>query len=127
MRIEIDQFVTRCRLPPNRRHIADLADRLARERFAAELSQRLGPSLGNVGVVRIRRLQIRLRMNAGRVNEEALMQSWLAAFSRELFSALAYPSGAGPMGILRYDSAAAYHAAFLRDLVRGEAAGWQYR
>ncbi len=128
MSFTIEKFETRCRTTSAHRNVADLVNRTARERLAPALSEHLGPSLSRLpAVVRIRRVGVRLRMAAGRVNEESFTQAWLQAFGRELFKTLAWPSGTGPIEILRYESEAEYHAAFIRDLLSGEAErSWQY-
>jgi hypothetical protein len=105
----------------------ELVDRVARERFAAELAQYLGPSLSASGqVVRIRNLSVRVRIPAEELGETALLRVWLDAFGRALFEALAYPAGTGPVETVRAANRAQFLAMFLRDIAAGGGQRWQY-
>ncbi len=127
MSLAIRKFVTRCHASRRRRSAADLVDRVARERFAAELAQYLGPSLSASGqVVRIRNLSVRVRIPAEELGETALLRVWLDAFGRALFEALAYPAGAGPVETVRAANRAQFLAMFLRDIAAGGGQRWQY-
>lgn len=95
---------------------------LLEDRLPAELSAHLGPSLARVpDVVRIRELKVRLSLRAGRIDPERLLRDWLAAFTRELFEQLAFPSEPEARGIYRVASPARLRADFLRELLRGAA------
>jgi hypothetical protein len=126
--VTIDRLVTRCRA--SRRHVAvaGLADRVARMRLATELTQLLGPALSRHSpVVRIRRLNLTLQVAAGEIGEATLAAAWARALARSLFEALAHPDGSGSIQIVRADSPAAFRAAFLHDLLAGQAGGrWEY-
>ena len=128
MGLRIGQFVTQCHVPPRYRNKADVVDRLARGRLASDLGSHLGPSLSRQpAIVRIRRLALRVVVPGSEFNEESLSRAWTQAFSHALFTALAYPSGAGPVEVFRADSLAAFLAATIRDALDGVALDqWQY-
>lgn len=128
MGLRIGQFVTTCHVPRALRHKAGLVDELAHGRFARDLGDHLGPSLSRQpAIVRIRRLSLRVIVPAPELNEDSLSRAWAAAFSKALFTALAYPSGTGPVEVFRADSLALYLAGAIRDLLHGVATTrWYY-
>lgn len=128
MSLRIDRLNTTCHVPPQRRGDANLVDRLARGRFARDLGDHLGPSLARQpAIVRIRRLALRVVVPASELNEDALSLKWRQAFGKALFTALAYPAGAGPFEIYRAESVAGFVASAVRDLLDGTApTKWQY-
>lgn len=103
-------------------------DRLAHGRFPKDLADHLGPSLSRQpAIVRIRFLPMRVVIPGPELNEGSLSKAWTQAFSKALFTALAYPTGAGPFEVFRSDSVAAFVASAIRDLLAGSAAGkFQY-
>src|SRR5262245_14358403 len=115
MGVAIEKLVIRCRTSPRHAAVGGIADRVARQRLATELTQFVGPALSRQPrVVRIRRLSVKLEIAAEEFSEETLAAAWARAITRALFEALAYPSGSGPVQIVRADSPAAFRAAFLR-------------
>jgi hypothetical protein len=128
MALRIRQFETTCHVPARFESKAELVDRLARGRLAHDLSQHLGPSLSRqTAIVRIRRLRFRVIIPASELNEEGLSLAWKQAFGKALFTALAYPSGAGPFEVFRAESAASFIASAIQDVLDGTAsAKWQY-
>lgn len=128
MTLRIGQFVTTCHVPRRYRKEADVVDRLAHQRLAADLNAHLGPSLSRQpAIVRIRYLPVRVIIPGPELNEDSLSKAWTQAFSKALFTALAYPTGMGPVEVFRADSVAAFVAGAIRDLLQGTARGkWQY-
>jgi hypothetical protein len=128
MGLRIGQFVTQYRVSRRHQREAQIVDRFVRERLPLDLAHHLGPSLSRQpAIVRIRYLPIKLTIAASDLKEEQLSLAWTQAFSRALFTALAYPTGAGPFEIFRADSLAQFLAKAIRDLVGGATAGhWEY-
>jgi hypothetical protein len=126
--VAVAKLVTRCRVPRRLEAVARLADRIARQRLATELTQVVGPALSRqTAVVRIRRLNVKVQLTSGQFGEDALVGAWTRALAQALFEALARPDGSGPDPIVRVGSMAEFRAAFLRDLMAGKAAGrWEY-
>ena len=128
MGLSIGQFVTTCHVPLRHRNEAELVDRIARGRLAADLAGRLGPSLSRQhAIVRIRLLPIRVIIPGPELNEESVSQAWTVAFTKALFTALSYPPGTGPFEVFQAESLSAFIASAIRDLL-DEAAlpKWQY-
>jgi len=127
--LRIARFVTRCNAPQGRPEVYSLADSIAREQVAGELAARLGPSLsGQAGVVRIRQLRVRIEIRGRSLDRRRLIDAWVRAICRQLFTALAYPHGGGHFEVERAPSAAHFRAGFIRDLLSGAAQGrWIYR
>jgi hypothetical protein len=128
MTLAIRKLATVCRASSKRREAARVVDRVARERLASELDAHLGSSLAaQPDVVRIRRLQVRVVIPPGPLNENAIASAWAGAFGRALFQALAYPDGQGRTEVIRAATWNEFIAALLRDIADGVAAGrWQY-
>jgi hypothetical protein len=128
MALRIGQLNTTCHVPPRREGDADVVDRLARGRFPRDLGEHLGPSLARQpAIVRIRRLSLRVIIPASEFNEDALSLQWRQAFGKALFTALAYPTGAGPFEVFRAESVASFVASAIQDLLNGTAVTqWQY-
>ncbi len=128
MPLRIGQFVTNCHVPRRHQKHVDLVDHLARGRFAADLAGHLGPSLSRQpAIVRIRLLPLRVIIPAGELSEDTLSRAWTQAFSKALFTALAYPAGRGPFEVFRAGSVANFVASAIRDLLEGTARSqWQY-
>ena len=107
-----------------------MVDQVARARLSPAISgEHLGPSLSRQpGIVRIRRLALRVVIPASELNEDSLSRAWMQAFSKALFTALAYPSGgAGPFEIFRAESMASFIASAIQDLMDGTApTKWRY-
>ncbi len=128
MSLRIGQFATTCFVPRRREKDAELVDHLARGSLTKDLADHLGPSLSRQpAIVRIRRLPIRVVIPGPEFNEDSLSKAWTLAFSKALFTALAYPPGVGPFEVFRADSVAAFIAGAIHELLAGTAAGkWQY-
>jgi hypothetical protein len=76
--------------------------------------------------VRIRRLNVRLKLTAKDLLEESLATAWAQALTQALFERLAL-SSSNTDHVVCATSIAEFHAAFLRDLLAGKAAGrWEY-
>jgi hypothetical protein len=128
MALRIRKLDTACHVPRRYRNEASLVDQFAHGRFAADLAGNLGPSLSrHPAIIRIKHLPIRVIIPASELNEASLSRAWTQAFSRALFTALAYPPGTGPFEVFRADSVANFIAGAIRDLLDGTAAGkWEY-
>jgi hypothetical protein len=128
MALRICKLETACHVPNRYRNEAAVVDHFARGRFAADLASHLGPSLARQpAIVRIKQLRIRVILPASQLNEASLSRAWTQAFGRALFTALAYPTGTGPVEVFRADSVETFIAGAIRDLLDGRAIGsWQY-
>jgi hypothetical protein len=128
MSLRIARFNTTCHFPAPYQREASLVDGLARGRLARDLAEHLGPSLSRQpAIVRIRRVPLRVLIPAREWNEDALSLHWRQAFGKALFTALAYPSGAGLFEVYRTDSVAGFIAAAIHELLHGAAAdAWQF-
>jgi hypothetical protein len=117
-----------CRVRRGRESSAALVDSTARELFARELSERLGPSLDRqAAVVRIRSLRVKLHISSRGLTSQALAAAWAGAFARSLFAALAYPDGEGAVCLRRHGSAAKYAASSIEHVaVNGTVPTWQF-
>jgi hypothetical protein len=128
MTLHIAKLSTHCRAPRGREALGALVNSLARETLALELFERLGPSLDRQApVVRIRRLEVKLALATQDLEPRRLVGAWAAALARALHEALARPDDAGET-LRRFESRAAYVAAAIAYLLRGETAGraWQF-
>jgi hypothetical protein len=127
--LRIARFVTRCQAPQGRSEVYSLADSIVREQLAGALAGALGPSLSRqTGVVRIKRLRVRIEVRGRSIDRGRLIEAWVRALTRQLFTALAYPHGGGHFEIERAASPAHFRAGFLRDLLSGTAPGrWIHR
>jgi hypothetical protein len=128
MSLSIRNLRTVCRVRCGREGTAALVDNTARELFARELSERLGPSLDRqAAVIRIGRLRVKLQVSSRGLTPQALAAAWARAFARSLFAALAYPDGDGAVSLRRHGSNAAYAAASIEYMVaNGTAPTWQF-
>jgi hypothetical protein len=128
MGLRIGQFATTCYVPQTCRHKAGIVEEFARGRLSGDLGAALGPSLSRQpAIVRIRRLSVRVILPASELTEESLSKAWMQALMKAIFTALAYPSLAGPIEVFRAETVAGYLAGVLRDLLDGVAASrWYY-
>ncbi|HEX3151495.1 MAG TPA: hypothetical protein VHR66_25685 [Gemmataceae bacterium] len=128
MSVIIDKLATRCRVSRRRASVARIVDEAARQRLAIELTQFVGPALSRQPrVVRIRRLSVKLVLTAEEVGTDALVAAWVRALAKSLFEALAHTGESGADRVVRAGTIAEFHAAFLRDLLAGNAGGrWEY-
>jgi hypothetical protein len=124
--LTIERLVTLSKVPRQLPTARAIIDEVARHRFAAVCTSRL-PRRADSEIVRIRRLEVQVKIALREFKPDALTTIWVATFIRELFSALAHPSGTGPFEILRFESRPDFLAAAIRDLVTGVTAGhWEY-
>jgi hypothetical protein len=128
MTLTIQKLVTKAKIPRPFKAGRTLVDQVARERFGIECARRLDrPWPIPLEVVRIRKLRVRVTLPPLQLEPDALAAAWVAAFIRELFIALAYPSGVGPLETLHFETRAEYLAAVIRDIMAGVAAQrWEY-
>jgi hypothetical protein len=126
--LTIERLVTHCTVPRQLPAVRAVIDEVTRQRFAPECERPLRGSLAAGGeIVRIRRLAVQVNIPLRNFKADVLTAAWVAAFIRELFSALAHPSGTGRFEIMRFSSRAEFVAAAIRDLLSGVAAGsWEY-
>lgn len=128
MALRIAQLDTTCHIPRSHRAKAGVVDRLARGRFARDLGEHLGPSLARQpAIIRIRRLSLSVIVPVSELDENGLSLKWRQAFGKVLFTALAYPTGAGPFEVFRAESVASFIASAIGALLDGTATTrWQY-
>jgi hypothetical protein len=127
MSLAIGRLRTRVRLPQSRRSLADLVERVGRERLPLELNAEVGPRFSATeDVIRIRRLAVRLELRANDIDEHALARRWAQAFAAALYKSLAYLDGDTPVGIRRFASPAAYKAAATRAALTAAPASQQW-
>ncbi len=110
---------------PQQDRLARRLDRVARERLAAVLAEALAGFGGSShAVYRIRRLDIDLWLDAGRIDDPAAARTWGRLIARTLSHMIVH---GGPDVIRSWPDRAAYLAAFLGDLTTGRAGGrWEY-
>jgi hypothetical protein len=128
MSLTIAKLVTRCRASPRARLDRTRLDRAARDELPRACARALAAELGaRDDVCRIRQLAVRVAVSAADAAGPRLAAAWAEAFRGALRQALARPSGAGPVELVRADSRAAWLARFLTDLLAGVAAQrWEY-
>jgi hypothetical protein len=127
--LRIAQLKTTCHVPQQLSGCADVVAQLASGRFARDLGEHLGPSLSKQpAIVRIRQLRVHLIIPVRDLHEDALSLKWRHEFGKALFTALAYPTGAGLFEVFRAESVAGFLASAIRGLLDGTAADqWRYR
>jgi len=129
MSLTIHNLRTRCRSPKGFERHGALVDELARGPLASELRAQLGPSLDRLpAVVRLKHLNVRLRIPARHVSATTLANAWARAFTIALHRALAHPVSDGAVALQRFESEAMYRAAMLHHIAtKGPAApSWQF-
>jgi hypothetical protein len=127
MSLTIEKFVTLYR--GGRQESAQpLIDQIVRENFAAECSRQISVRwTAQPSVIRIRRLDLRLRLNRVQPDDGRLVRAWVELLVKGLFTALASPEGAGSVEVVRAGSRAEWLARFIRDLISGQAhQRWEY-
>ena len=126
--IVIDRMENDLRLagrPHERARLARRLDRIVEERIADVVAAALG-ELDRPGgpVFLIRRLDLRLWIDAARTADGDIARTWGTTLARALYRQVAH---AGPAEVRRFDSQAAFLAAWLSDHVAGRVAGrWEY-
>jgi hypothetical protein len=128
MTLTIDKLSTRCRSPKSFGRASALVDEVTRGPFVPELSAQLGPSLDRLPeVVRLRNLQVRLKVSARRLSPTSLANAWARALTLALHRALAYPDGDGTYVIRRYQNQATYRAAMIYHVAtQGLSSQWEF-
>ena len=126
--IVIDRMENDFRLagrPHERARLARRLDRIVAERVADVVADALGELDREGGpVILIRRLDLRLWIDAARTADGDIARTWGTALARAVFHQVAH---AGPAEVRRFDSRAAFLAAWLSDHVAGRVAGrWEY-
>jgi hypothetical protein len=127
MSLRIGKMATRCRAPGGQEAAGAIVDAVARESLPYELAARLGPSLDRQpAVLRLKLLDVPLRVDATTLRRGGLAEAWAAAFARALHEALARPDGDGTM-LRRFDSPVAYRAAMIAHILTGAPRqSWQF-
>jgi hypothetical protein len=110
---------------PDRDAVQARMDRLARERLPAAMADKLvPPSRDEHAVYRIRRLRVDLWVDASGMSDGEIARRWGAALIEATGRALARGSSTE---VVRYDDHAHFVAAFLGDLLSGQAwSRWVY-
>jgi hypothetical protein len=123
--LSVSRFVTRCRVPRGLGLDPARMDRLARGPVAAAFA-READGLGGAGVVRVRRLAVRLAVAPGDLDESRLPALWAAAFARTLREAIAR-GGTPGSEVVRAPDRAEWLARWIAAATGGLAAGrWEY-
>jgi hypothetical protein len=127
MTLHVGKLATRCLVPRGQEEVGALVEDVARQVLPRELSERLGPSLDRQpAVVRLRRLDVKLRISVADVKRGGLASAWASAFARALHEALARPEGEGEK-LRRFESRASYVAAMIAHASRGPPEGGSWR
>ncbi|HWA72772.1 MAG TPA: hypothetical protein VG937_10570 [Polyangiaceae bacterium] len=127
MTLSIGHIDVQIRAPAGlRAGASDLAEWFPRA-AAQAIDAHLGPSLERTpGVVRIRKVHVRLHVRAGKWDRGAIVELWLRELAKHLFIALSYPSDPDGAGVYRAEDAAHFQACFLTALVSGNAGAWPF-
>ena len=105
-----------------------LVSDVARDKLPYELSAQLGPSLDRApAVVRLKRLNVSLRISARDLQQGRLAAAWARAVGVSLHQALARPAGDGVICSRRYETRASYRAAMMQHVaIRGVGPCWEF-
>ena len=127
MSLRIGTLKTHCRTLRGQEAAGALVDAVARESLPHEIAARLGPSLDREpAVVRLRGLDVRVRIDTATLRRGGLANVWAAAVARALHEALARPDDGGEH-LRRFDSRPAYLAAMIAAVLTGApGAAWQF-
>ena len=127
MSINIGRFVTQCRAARQHQEVGSLADQIVRNRFGTECSRRLSlMSVSQASVVRIRKLPVKLKISAAKLDEESVTEAWVDAFLGELLIAVK-TNRISESEIVCVNSRAEWLARFIGDVLSGSANGrWEY-
>lgn len=128
MSLTISKIHTRCRASSTAPVTATQLLRVAHQHLPTACRQVLAARWpAHEQIVRIRRLPLKLRLPRTDLHEEQIARAWAEALAQALWQALAYPTGAGAVEIVRAENRAAWLARFLTDLVQGRAQErWEY-
>jgi hypothetical protein len=126
MTLAIARFHTRCRAGP--RTAFDLAtiEKVVREEFPMHCARLLGVAFAHHrGVVRLKRLGLKLHVEGGNFDKQQLAQQWSAAFAEALRHALARPAS---VDLIRYEESSQWIAAVIEALLTSSVRGdWRFR
>lgn len=127
MTINIGRFVTHCRAARQHQAVGSLADQIVRTRFGTECSRRLSlMPVSPASVVRIRKLPVKLKISAAKLDEESITEAWVDAFIGELLIAVKN-NRISDSEIVCVNSRAEWLARFIADVLSGSANGrWEY-
>ena len=128
MTLRIGKLATRCLAARGQEGAGALVDAVAREALPRELLERLGPSLDRQpAVVRLKLLNVAVRIDLAELKRGGLAGAWAKAFARALHEALARPDGEGER-LRHFESPASYLAAMIAYASRGPPEGrpWQF-
>ncbi|HKE47475.1 MAG TPA: hypothetical protein VKB52_05385, partial [Rhodanobacteraceae bacterium] len=127
MTLAIDRFATRCRASPRAAAERGRIERVVRTDFVEHCGRELATAFrGHEGVIRIRRLALKLALPRAGLGDVALARNWAASFAVSLRRALASPEG-GAIEIRRYASRADWLAAAIAAALAGELSGrWEF-
>jgi hypothetical protein len=125
--LRIGRLETHCRPPRGQEELCGLVDEVARGSLPRALGERLGPSLDReAAVVRLRRVEVTLKIDAAALRKGGLEAAWAAALAAALHAALARPEGDGDR-VRRFDTPESYRAAMIVAILAGErGAAWQF-
>lgn len=122
MSLRIERFVTRCRASPSQGVRRATLETVVRNEFAAQCARRL-EGIPLRGLVRLRRLRLRLKISREDFSAGRLPALWAESFAAELARAAA----SGGEEVVCAENQTAWFAAFIRDLLAGRARQrWQY-
>jgi hypothetical protein len=127
MSLRIGTLTTHCLAQRGQEAAGALVDTVARERLPDEIAARLGPSLDReAAIVRLRGLDVRVRIDTASLRRGALADVWARAVVRALHEALARPEEGGER-LRRFDGCAAYLAAMIAAvLTAAPRPAWQF-
>jgi hypothetical protein len=128
MTLHIAKLTTRCHTPRRQEGAGALVDEVARHSLPRDLRERLGPALDRQpAVVRVRRLDVNVRIDVVELKRGGLAAAWVNAIARALLEAFVRPDGDGEM-VRRFESRTAYVAAMVVHALQGspEARCWQF-
>ena len=128
MTLAIDHFITRCRVSPRAAIDRHRIDRVVRTEFVNSCACELASVFrGHTGVVRIRRLSVKLALPRKKLGDLSLGRQWAAAFAALLKRALALPDGQGPTELRRFESRADWLADAIAAVLQGDPADrWEF-
>jgi len=127
MSLRVRRISTHCRIPRGRDAAASLIEDVAHDELPGALAARLGPSLQREAeVVRLKRLDLKLRIDIAALRRGAFAVLWADALAKSLHEALARPSGEA-FGVMAYPSRADYLAELALAIFEGSSAPrWRF-
>jgi hypothetical protein len=127
MTLTIHKLSTRCRLPKGAERAGSLVEEVTRGPLESELNSQLGPSLDRLpAVVRMKELQVKVRVPARELSGRKLAAAWAREFSLALHKALVRPENSGS-DTRRHASLAQYNASLIQHLLlEGSSPTWEF-